>query len=107
ALDAHQIGVLSAAFSPDGKHLATGGMDNKLFFWDAQTGKLRDPIGLKFASHVYSLEFTRDSKNLLVASDGVYLMDAQKREEIKSVAQPDSRDCSNLRLAPDGQHMAT
>ena len=107
ALVAHKVGVLSAAFSPDGKQLATGGVDNRLFFWDAQTGKLKDPNGLKFAGHVYALEFTSDSKNLLVGNDDVHLVDAQQRTFIKSVPQPDGRHCSGLRLAPDGHRMAS
>jgi WD40 repeat protein len=36
--DGHAGDPLTLAFSPDSKHLATGGLDGKLLVWDLQTG---------------------------------------------------------------------
>ena len=35
----HKNWVLCVAFSPDGKKLASGGMDSLIFLWNVQDGK--------------------------------------------------------------------
>lgn len=45
---AHKNWVLYIAWSPDGKKLASGGMDNELYLWDPQTGKT---VGKPFKGH--------------------------------------------------------
>jgi len=37
--EGHKGWVLFVAFSPDGKTLASGGMDNNILIWDANTGE--------------------------------------------------------------------
>jgi ribosome assembly protein 4 len=37
--EGHKGWVLFVAFSPDGKTLASGGMDNNILIWDAFTGE--------------------------------------------------------------------
>ncbi|KAH8327844.1 hypothetical protein KR067_000935, partial [Drosophila pandora] len=39
-LTMHTEPVYSVAFSPDGKHLATGGFDKSVYIWSTQTGQL-------------------------------------------------------------------
>ena len=39
----HTNWVLCLAWSPDGKIVASGGMDNLIFLWDARTGKALCP----------------------------------------------------------------
>jgi WD40 repeat protein len=101
----HESGVICAAFSPDGKQLATGGMDKRLQFWDTQTGKLLDQSGLEFEGQVFALAFTRDNKHLVVAANGIHLLDAETRKVIKSGRQPDSDYCLKLLLAPNDKQM--
>ena len=38
-MEGHKGWVLFVAFSPDGKILASGGMDNNILLWDPETGK--------------------------------------------------------------------
>ena len=35
----HSDWVLSVAYSPDGKHIVSGSVDNTVKVWDSQTGK--------------------------------------------------------------------
>jgi ribosome assembly protein 4 len=46
--EGHKGWVLFVAFSPDGKTLASGGMDNNILIWDANTG---EQIGLPLKGH--------------------------------------------------------
>ena len=60
-------GLTSVAFSPDGKLLAAGSLDEHIYVWDVETGKLAN----KLAGHsksVYSVTFTPDGKSLISGS---------------------------------------
>ena len=63
----HTDQVWSAVFSPDGKSVATGGLDGTIRLWDAQTGKQ-----LQVFQHssvgVVQVDFSPDNKHIL-ASD--------------------------------------
>jgi WD40 repeat protein len=64
-LDGHKQMVLCARFSPDGKILATGGLDGKVILWNVGTGRsfdwgeLTEHVGM-----VASLGFSPDGKTL-------------------------------------------
>jgi WD40 repeat protein len=61
---AHEGGVLSVAFSGDGKTLATGGKGSKLRLWDPATGQPRgDPIEAHEGA-VFAIAFSADGKTL-------------------------------------------
>ena len=43
-IEAHSNSIPALAFSPDGKTLASGSMDQTVKLWDTATGKLRETI---------------------------------------------------------------
>jgi WD40 repeat protein len=66
-LEGHSSYVISAAISPDGKTLASGGMDNAIKLWDMASGRLiRTLIG--HSSDVHSVVFSPDGKTLVSGS---------------------------------------
>ena len=65
-IDGHRSWLHSAAFSPDGKILATGGSDSRILLWDAATGDFRQElVGQK--ELVCVLIFAPDGKTLVSA----------------------------------------
>lgn len=56
--------VLSAAYSPDGKTIATGYWDGKLQLWDATTGKNKDTL-IGHSYGVNSIAYSPDGKTIV------------------------------------------
>ncbi|RKU22833.1 hypothetical protein C6503_03455 [Candidatus Poribacteria bacterium] len=62
-LGEHRWRVHSVSFSPDGKTLASGGMDDTIKLWDVNTKGLRHTFKGHMAN-VYSVSFSPDGKTL-------------------------------------------
>ena len=60
----HDGAIRKAAFSPDGRVVATGSHDTTVKLWDAATGALLNT--LEHGKHVSYLAFDRDGRSLLV-----------------------------------------
>ena len=86
-LQEHTRSVLSVAFSPDGKTIASGSGDHTIRLWDVSTGKnIRTRTG--HADSVYSVAFSPDGKNIRTIT--------RHRGPVYSVA-----------FSPDGNTIAT
>jgi WD40 repeat protein len=86
-ISAHVGRITAAAFSPDGKQLASGGLDRSIRVWDMETGdQLWSLTGQ--ASPITDLAFSPDGKRLYAAgADGVirpYVLDV---DELMALAQ--------------------
>ena len=81
------VPVFALAFSPDGKELATGGV-NEILVWDAATGTLLRRLP-RLPARVHALAYTADGKQLLVGGGtaGEYgefaLADARTGERVR------------------------
>ena len=61
----HPFGVLSVDFSPDGKRIASSGLDNSVRLWDIASGKEIFNLLIKEAYFINNVVFTPDGKNLI------------------------------------------
>jgi len=76
---AHRGGIVSITFSPDGRRVASGGLDGRVRLFDAETG---NPIGAPWVAHaraVTAIGFSPDGRQVASGStDGtVRVWDAQ------------------------------
>jgi WD40 repeat protein len=116
----HTDRVNSAAFSPDGKSLFTGGADGKLIVWNPSTGQPRDGgtggqaaggtiPGVQSVIHeITSLSVSPDGKRVaLTTVDGmIRVHDAATLAEVESFrAHVGRANC--VAYSPDGQLLAT
>ena len=81
------LGVMSAAFSPDGKYAVSGGGDNIIKLWDLSTGAaVRAFTGHSGNEGVTSVKFTPDGKRIVSAGDAsIRIWDVSTGEEIATL----------------------
>lgn len=106
-LKGHTQGILSIAFSPNGKRVVTASRDSTARIWDAQSGQEL----YKMEGHVNSIRsssFSPDGKTVATAGDDgiVRIWDADSGEELKKLEGHTSVIWS-VAFSPDGKIIAT
>ena len=102
-LAGHTSEILSVAFSPDGKMLASSSRDNSVILWDTETGEQKDT----FAGR-RDVVFSPDGKTLASSSwhDTVLLWDLETGE-LKHTLTGHTNDPDGLAFSPDGKILAS
>jgi WD40 repeat protein len=103
----HSDGVLSAAYSPDGKWIVTASIDQTARVWDAATGEVVRVLR-GHSAEVNAAAFSPDGQRIATASrDGTArIWDAATGREL-IVLRGARSDLLDLAYSPDGRSLAT
>jgi WD40 repeat protein len=96
------------AFGPDGRTLATGGLDRLVHLWDARTGKLLREFEQNVGSAVLSLAFNADGTTLAMSGGEAFasLWDVASGAPIGPRLRLGGREVA-LDISRDGRRMLT
>jgi WD40 repeat protein len=110
-----QVAILEQAgriktiqFSRDGKLLATGSSEAKVYFWNAEDGSFSLAKNEFLANgEVLSLDFSPDNKQLAVgdSTGNVYLFDLALNQEVARLPHVDK--VTSVSFSPDGSQLTT
>jgi WD40 repeat protein len=103
----------AVAFTPDGRHLVTGGAKRTVEVWDARTGTKIAALGTH-GREIRGIAFSHDGKHLASASgDGIVKLWDATRLDVKQIARTLPKGprvpgpCLNIAFSPDGKRLAT
>ncbi|KAF7346233.1 WD-REPEATS-REGION domain-containing protein [Mycena sanguinolenta] len=97
--------VLSVAFSPDGKQVVSGLLDNTVYVWDAESGEV---VAGPFHGHtaiVRSVAFSPNGKHIVSGSDDetVQVWDAESGEVVAGPFNGHTSSVNLVAFSPDGK----
>ncbi|PVF91804.1 WD40 repeat-like protein [Serendipita vermifera] len=107
-LSGHIAPILSIAFSPDGRYIASGSEDHTVRVWNAETG---EDIAL-FEGHrdtVNAVSFSSDSRLIVSGSDDctVRIWDIETNERILGPLKGHKDVVTSVIVSNDGRHIAS
>lgn len=101
----HQL--VCADFSPDGQYLVTGGLDSRVYIWNAQKGEVeRELRGVR--QFPLSVRFSNDGNHVVAGGKDsrVTIWDAHSGERLFSL-RGHRGDVTSVSISPDNQFIAS
>jgi len=95
--------VTSAAFSPDGKRVATGSADGSVCLWNTATGESEASLPAHMGG-TFDVAFSPDGRTLAPVGESLRLWDVPTLRQVISEDTPQAG--MFLRFSPDGQYLA-
>jgi WD40 repeat protein/DNA-binding SARP family transcriptional activator len=108
---AHGAAVLDVELSPDGRRVATGGVDGLAKTWDVTRGKLREALTLRgHANPVGSVSFDRAGTRLVTwgqisGEARVWDVSLAGRGEVLTLPGPQTDWHADIAFTPDGRRL--
>lgn len=103
-LSGHQRHATAASFSPDGRVIVTGDSRGAVYIWDAESGELINQIERLGIGEIERVAYSPDGQHILVAGDGVWVLNAATGDVIHEL---DSGVSADAEYSPDGSLIAT
>jgi WD40 repeat protein/serine/threonine protein kinase len=104
-LRGHEGSLRCVAFSPDGKKLASGGLDNKVNIWDSEDGAILRTFSTQGSITSVAWSPADDLLAAGVPDKGIYLLSVASGESITTVEDAQSNQIK-LSWRPDGRQLA-
>ena len=99
-----EISEVRCIFSPDGKHLISGGLGGRASMWDVKTGQKTMDFPYEYVD-IFELSFTPDGKLLAFAGLNAYIWDMESNKEYRRF-QGQSERFLSLAFSPSGEYLA-
>jgi eukaryotic-like serine/threonine-protein kinase len=105
SLQGHPAAVRGAAFSPDGRWLATGSAEGTVLLWDSATFTKHSSIPLK-SKYFFGLAFAPDSESLAIASEtAITIWDMRNSRQRRVLPGQFHGSTLPLAFSPDGRRL--